>query len=225
MAGALKAALGPNLAALLWHGSWARGEETPESDHDLIVVLKQVDEEALLAMQHVFARRGLWSTYVKSEEELRRYPMTGRLQFHHGLVVLHGSFDPPPVTKEGLIEEMRRLATDIAHEARYRIIHASGREYFGMDADYVRIRTARWLYYQAKLAVLAMKTREVVRGGSYPANRAELKARLTDDNDISLLDTVDRWADVKSEYSRDFMPLAFMLDRFVQKLVSELPQS
>src|SRR5206468_10807052 len=75
----LIAALGDNLAALLWHGSWARGEQTAESDHDLIIVLRQVNDDLILAIQGLFADRSGWSTYIKSEKELRQYPITGRM--------------------------------------------------------------------------------------------------------------------------------------------------
>src|SRR2546422_1473209 len=74
-------ALGDDLAALLWHGSWARGEQTPESDHDLIVVLRRLNEDVLARMQAVFEDRPGWSTFIKTEEEIRNYPITGRLQF------------------------------------------------------------------------------------------------------------------------------------------------
>jgi len=222
VADALIESLGDNLTALLWHGSRARGEQTAESDHDLIVVLKQVSEEALSSMRSIFRGRSLWSTYVKTEEELRQYPVTNRLQFHHGLVALHGRIDAPPVTKEGLQEDLRRWATDVLHEARYRIIHGAGREYTGMDWEYVRIRTARWLYYQTKLALLAMKTREVLNDAAYPATRAELRARLTNADEIAIVDTISAWAAAKSQYEDDFMPLAFLLDRFARNLVHEL---
>jgi hypothetical protein len=214
--------LGDNLTALLWHGSWARGEQTPESDHDLIVILKQIDADVLERIAEVFAGRALWSTYVKTEEELRQYPSTGRLQFYYGAVALYGEFEPPPITREGLLEDVRRLATDVAHEARYRIIHGRGRELRGMDAEYSHVRTARWLYYQTKMMLLALKSREVLRGADYPATRAELRSRLTDPDEIAIIDTIERWAGLRPGYERDFTPLAILLDRVVRSLVHEL---
>jgi predicted nucleotidyltransferase len=222
VAAALIEALGHNLAALLWHGSWARGEQTPESDHDMIVVLKQIDGDVLTHMRDVFTDRTGWSTYVKTEEELRQYPTAGRLQFHHGFIALHGSFEAPPVTREGLLEELRRLAVDIQHEARYRIIHGTPRVYEGLNADFVRVRNARWMYYQAKMAILAMKSREVLRGAAHPATRAELRSRLSDTDEIALIDTVERWSELKSQYELDYTPLAFLLDRVCRRLVHEL---
>lgn len=223
VADALIGALGENLAALLWHGSWVRGEQRPGSDHDMIVVVKSIDEKVLKSMQEVFKGRNLWSTYVKTEEELRQYPMTGRLQFHHGNVVLYGRIEPPPVTREGLIEELRRTAVDVQHECRYRLIHGSGGGiYAGMDPAYPRMREARWMYYQVKLTVLALKTREVLRGRSYPANRKELSERLTGEDELAIVDVIDRWPQLRAGFEEDIKPIAIQLDRVMRNIVTEL---
>jgi hypothetical protein len=192
VAAAIIALLGDNLRALIWHGSWARGEQTAESDHDMIVVVGQLDGDTILGLGKVFDGRSGWSTYVKSEPELRQYPLTGRLQFHHGAITLYGRIDAPPVTREGLIEDLRRTAIDVQHECRYRVIHGSGggQLYAGMDPAYPRIRAARWMYYQAKLAVLALKAREVLRGKSYPLTRNELRRRLTDEGELAIVDII-----------------------------------
>lgn len=223
VADALIGALGENLAALLWQGSWVRGEQTPGSDHDMIVVVKCIDDKALRTMQKVFKGRNLWSTYVKTEEELRQYPMTGRLQFHYGNVTLYGQIESPPVTREGLIEELRRTAVDVQHECRYRLIHgSSGGIYAGMDPAYPRMREARWMYYQVKLAVLALKTREVLLGRSYPANRKELRKRLTGADELTIVDVIDRWPELRPGFEEDIRPIAIQLDRVMRNIVAEL---
>lgn len=218
------AKLGDNLSALLWHGSWARGEQTPESDHDMIVVVKRMDEETTFALREVFEGRRAWSAYVKSEQELRQYPLTGRLQFHYGNVVLYGAIDAPPMTREGLIQDLRRAAVDIQHEARYRLVHGSdpGKTYEGIDPVYLRMRVARWLYYQAKLALLALKARELLRGNAYPLTRAELRERLTDENDLAMLDTIELWPQLREGFQQDVTPLALQLDAVMRGLVVEL---
>jgi predicted nucleotidyltransferase len=221
----LIAALGDDLAALLWHGSWARGEQTAESDHDMIVVLKRMGDDTCDRMQSVFEERPGWSVYVKTEEELRQYPITGRIQFHYGHLRLHGDFDPPPLTRAGLVEDMRRQAVDVAHEARYRLIHDGPGTLTGLDPTLAasrKTRLSRILYYQAKLAVLAMKARELHRGAAYPETRAELRARLTDPTELALIDVIDGWAEVKAGYEEDFRPLARLIDAFARGLVHEL---
>jgi hypothetical protein len=216
--------LGDNLSALLWHGSWARGEQTPESDHDVILVVKRMDEETTFALREVFKGRRAWSTYIKTEQELRQYPLTGRLQFHHGNVVLHGAIDAPPVTRAGLIEDLRRAAVDIQHEARYRLVHGSdsGKAYEGIDPAYLRMRVARWMYYQSKLALLALKARELLRGDAYPLTRAELRERLTDEDELGILDTVELWPQLREGFEQDVTLLALQLDVVMSGLVAEL---
>jgi predicted nucleotidyltransferase len=221
----LIATLGDDLTALLWHGSWARGEQTAESDHDMIVILKRIADDTWHRMQGVFEERPGWSVYVKTEEELRQYPATGRIQFHHGFVRLFGQFEAPPLTRNDLVEDMRRQAVDIAHEARYRLIHDGPNTLVGMDpalAEARKARLARILYYQAKLAVLAMKARELYRGSAYPATRAELRSRLSDPTELAVIDAIDGWARVKPAYEEDFRPLARLIDAFARGLVHEL---
>ncbi len=222
VAESLIGALGQNLTALLWHGSWARGEQTPESDHDLIVVVEQVDDQTLGTMREVFKGRGLWSTYLKTPEELRQYPMTGRAQFHFGYIAIYGAIDPPPLTRDGLIEDLKWLCASIQHESRYRVVHGAGREYNDADSQFIRKRNARWMYYQAKAAIMAMKARELVEGRSYPSNRAELKKRLSDRDELSIVNSVDRWRELRPTVEEDPVPIASLVDRFARKLVHEL---
>ena len=218
----LIAALEDNLAALLWHGSWARGEQTEESDHDLIIVLRQVNDDLILAIQGVFADRSGWSTYIKSEHELRQYPVTGRVQFQFGLVPLYGEFEAPPLSAEGLAEDIRLLASNIHHECRYLLAHGTRKVHLGLPAEYVRIRNAGWMYYQAKLAILALKARELSLGHSYPETRAELRGRLTDEDERAVVDAIDRWPELRAGFEGDVTPLALRLDSVMRNLVAEL---
>ena len=202
-----------------------RGEQTEESDHDLIVILKRVQDDTWDRMRAVFEGRGAWSTYVKTQEELRQYPAPGRLQFHYGHVCLYGDFVPPPVTREGLLQDLRRHAVDIGHEARYRLIHEGPDKVVALDSSQIaarKRRNARLFCYQAKIAVLAMKARELYRGASYPESRKELRSRLSDTTELTLIDAVGRWPDVKAGYEEDFLPLARLLDEFTRSLVREL---
>ena len=225
VADGLIATLEDDLAALLWHGSWARGEATAESDHDMIVILKRISDDTWDGMRSVFEERPGWSVYVKTEQELRQYPATGRIQFHYGHVRLYGDFTAPPLTQQGLVEDMRRQAVDIAHEARYRLIHDGPASLTGLDPTLAaarQTRLSRILYYQAKLAVLAMKARELHRGASYPETRGELRSRLSDVTELAIIDVIDGWAEVKAEYEKDFRPLARLIDTLARGLVHEL---
>ncbi len=222
VADALITSLGDDLRALFWQGSWARGEQTPESDHDLLVVLKQADDETLLLMQRVFAGRKGWSTFVKTEDELRQFPLGGRLQFRYGLIPIYGDIERLPLTREAILAELQRFIVDINHECRYRIIHGATREYADADLPFVHKRNARWMYYMAKSAIMAMKARELLRGNDYPNTRRELRDRLSDADELAIVDTVDRWAELRPQYEEDCTPLALQLDAFARKLVAEL---
>ena len=174
---ALVAALSDDLAAIYWHGSEARAEAKPDSDHDLIIVMKRLDDDLLLRTQGVFRGRENWSSFVQTEEELRQYPSAGRLQLHFGLVPLYGRIEPPLFSRENLTEDLRQLALEIRFECRYRLFHREP-DYVEMDAHdrgFLRARNARMLRYAAKLAVLALKARELLHSGSYPETRDELR--------------------------------------------------
>jgi predicted nucleotidyltransferase len=225
VAGALVDALGDDLKALLWHGSYARGEAGPGSDHDLIIVLRRAGDDVLLQMREVFRGRANWSTYVQTEEELRQYPRDGRLQFHFGAVLLHGDFDPPPFTREDVIDEIRVLARQVRFEARYRLLHKEplNAEAESEFARFQRQRTVRMLGYALKWAVLALKARELLEGRTYPITRAELRARLSDPADIAIVGTQARWHELVDGYATDPVPLALQLDAFAARIVSQLP--
>lgn len=214
--------VGENLAAIYWHGSYARGEAKPDSDHDLIIVLKRADDDVLLRMSEIFRDRQEWSTFVQTEEELRQYPRDGRLQFHFGLVPLYGRIEPPPFTREDIANEIRVLARDIRFECRYRLLHSEPL-YSNMPEEFERARNARMLRYAAKLAVLALKARELVYGREHPVTREELRARLSDEDEMAVLDVLERWQELRAEYEADRRPLALLLDRVARKLVEELP--
>ncbi len=220
VAEALIAALGDDLAALAWQGSWARGEANEESDHDLFVVMRRLDSELLGKLAAAFSgKQAQWSTYIKTEEELRNYPAHGRCQFHYGMVLVYGDFEPPPLERENLLADIRYFVTEIAHDARYRVIHEAGPEEASDDPG----RHGRVLYYRAKMALLAMKSREILHGRGYPETREALRERTTDEVELALIDLVDLWPEFKPLYEADFVPMALLLDRFVRKLVSELP--
>jgi predicted nucleotidyltransferase len=216
--------LGDDLGAILWQGSFARGEAKPDSDHDLIIVLKQIDDDALLRLRNVFQGRENWSTFVQSEEELRLFPADGRFQFHFGLQLLHGDFEPPPWTRENIIADLRALARNIRFECRYRLLHAEP-EFSEMDEHYrgfLRARNARMLYYAAKLAVLALKSRAVLQGGAYPATHRELRAALAEAEDIAVLDLIENWPQPRETHP-DITSVALQLDAFARRLVTQLP--
>jgi len=220
----LIASLGDDLSAVYWHGSWARGEAKPWSDHDMIIVLKRLDDELLRKLQDIFRGRKDWSTFVRTEEELRQYPSEGRPQFHFGLVRLYGDFEPPRLTRDNIVDELRILALNISFESRYRLFHSEPL-YGEMEPHmpgFQRRRNARLLRYAAKLAILAMKARELLASREYPVSSADLRPRLADPDELWIVDTVERWDEVQPQFEADASPFALRLDAFARKLVAWL---
>lgn len=216
--------LGDELRAVFWHGSWARGEAKPWSDHDMMIVMKRLDDDLLLRLKAIFSGRKDWSTYVRTEAELRQHPSEGRPQFHFGLVPLYGDFEPPPLTREHIIDELRILALNISFEARYRLYHREPL-YEMIDqhwANFLTQRTARMLRYSAKLAILAMKARELLADHEYPVSSADLRTRISDPHELWIIDTVEHWNEAVVEFEADPDPLALRLDAFARNLVAWL---
>lgn len=220
----LIASLGDDLRAVFWHGSWARGEAKPWSDHDMIIVLKRLDDDLLLRLKAIFSGRKEWSTYARTEAELRQHPSEGRPQFHFGLVRLYGDFEPPPLTRDHIIDELRILALNISFESRYRLYHRESL-YEMMDehwANFATQRTARMLRYAAKLAILAMKARELLAGSEYPVSSADLRPRISNADELWIIDTVEHWDEMQPQFEADPDPLALRLDAFARNLVAWL---
>jgi hypothetical protein len=188
----------------------------------MIVIVKRVNDELVLKIRAIFAERPGWSTYIKSEEELRQYPVTGRLQFHYGVTALYGEFEAPTLSREYILEDLRLLAVNIQHECRYRAIHGGRRIDSGLEQQFVRVRSARWMYYQAKLTVLALKARELLRGRPYPATREQLRQRLSEEEELAIIDIIDLWPELRAKFEGDSTPLALQIDAFARKLVAEL---
>jgi predicted nucleotidyltransferase len=216
--------LGDDLRGVFWHGSWARGEAKPWSDHDLLIVMKRLDDDLLERLAAVFRGRKDWSTYIQTEEELRQYPSEGRPQFHFGLVRLHGDFEPPPLAREHIIDEIRLLAMTVRFEVRYRLLHSEPlyEEMESQIAGFQRQRNARMMRYAAKMCVLIMKARELLAGRDYPASLADLRNRLTDADELWIIDIVDRWGDMQAQFEADGKPLALRLDAFARKMTAWL---
>ena len=203
-----------NLKAVLWHGSGARGEATPDSDHDIILIFWQIDDGVLLGLREVFSERENWSAYVRSEEEVRQQPGDRRLQLAYGFRVLHGEFQPLAVSRENVLAELRSLGEEIAFQCRYRLIHKHG--------DWPR--QVRMMQYMAKNALLCMKARHLLRHGRYPETRAELLRLVDDPDERQIIGWVERWQELRPGFEADPSPLMLHLDAFTRRLLESFPQ-
>ncbi len=212
VADACVALFGDNVRAILWHGSRARGEAGEASDDDLILLFHTVDNDLLLRLRELF--RGLagekWSTYVVSDAEFRHLPPGRRLRFAHGFHVLHGEFEPLPLSRADVLAELRLLARDISYQCRDRLIHKQ--------------KAVPTMYRMAKKAVFAMQARHLLNRGSFPETRAALLPFLTDPDERTIVDWVARWQELRPGFERDPVPLMLHLDTFARRLIESLPE-
>jgi predicted nucleotidyltransferase len=106
---ALRAALRtePNVRFALLYGSAATGEDTPESDVDVLVSLRDPDFSKLVALERRLAERVGREVEVVRLEDAERDPMFFTLAFERGRVL---------VDRGGLGPSMRRRAARLARE-------------------------------------------------------------------------------------------------------------
>lgn len=207
----LAARFDTNLRAVLWHGSSARGEAQAESDEDLILLFRTVDESVLLGLRSTFleaARKG-WSTYVLSDSEFRQMPASRRLYFGQGFRVLHGEFEPMRLSQADILAYLRERAREVLYQCRDRLINKE--------------RPLPTMRRMAKYAVFLMKARYLYEHGHYPLTRAELLSLVDDPDERQIIEWVERWAEVRPRFEDDAVPLILRLDAFARGLLESLP--
>ncbi len=152
--------------------------------------------------------------------------MHGRLQLAYGTQLLHGEYEPPEITRDHVLDEIRYLARNIRFECRYRLLHREPKFDY-MDEHYrgfLRARNLRMLFYAAKLTILALKARELLHDRSYPVTAWELRQRLTDPEEVAIVDLVEEWPEPRESYAGDLTELALRLDACARRLVAQLPE-
>lgn len=205
--------LGDNLRAVLWHGSRARGEGGDTSDDDVILILRRIDDGVLLSLREMFfaAGRGKWSSYALSEAEFQKLPINKRFRFAHGFQVLHGDFEPLSLSREEVLAYLRSCTREVVVQSRNRLIHKN--------------TSLPIMYRVAKFAVFAMKARHLLHSGHWPETRAELLPLIEDPNERTVIDWVERWAELSPEFKRD--PVSFLLhvDAVGRRIIGSLPEA
>lgn len=78
------------------------------------------------------------------------------------------------------------------------------------------------MYYMAKNAVMALKTRHLYRTGEFPPTRSELRRVVSDADDAAIIGIVERWPELRVDYEEDPRPLILHLDAFARRLVESL---
>jgi hypothetical protein len=201
---------GDNLRAVLWHGSRARGEAGPDSDDDLVIRFRAVDDAVLHGLREVFQSvPGRWSSYPISDPELAQLPGSQRCRLAFGHRAVYGEADPIEPSREDTVDFLRWHAVPVYERCRDRLINqASSRA------------TA---YRMAKVAVFALSGRQFYHHGHYPLTRAELLPLIEDSDERAIVGWVDRWPEIAAQLERDLTPVFLHLDRFARGLLASLP--
>jgi hypothetical protein len=159
----------------------------------------------------VEAGRGKWSTYVLSDVEFRQLPITKRFRFAHGFQMLRGDFEPLSLSREEVLAYLRSRTRALTTQCRDRLIHKK--------------TSLRVMYRVAKIAVFAMKARHLLISGYFPETRAELLRFIDDPDERTVIDWVERWAELRPEMERD--PVRFLLhvDAVGRRIMGSLPEA
>jgi len=184
----LRVAFGERLLFVGHHGSWARGDATPDSDIDTMVILDDLAPQDLGAYRAVIDAMPdggrLASGLLNSVAEMRARPRFGLLQYFHGCNVLHGGLDGivEAPTARDLIEAVRSSAANNLLSARHYLLYPHD----------LRERVAR-LRYPFKECVFALQAWLLARQGRYYGRKDELLDALADADDREVLRVVRDW--------------------------------
>lgn len=103
-------ALDDNLVCILLTGSRVRGEERKDSDFDLAIVVKKIDEEVLIALRSIFSSITNYSVYLIDDGDIESFPKATFLQFVYSKKI-YGNFDytlPTKLDVANYVEVIRR---------------------------------------------------------------------------------------------------------------------
>lgn len=179
---------GERLVFVAHHGSWARGEATPDSDIDCFVILDQIEDgdletygELICSMSDGGAAA---STFMGSVAELKAWPRQEQWQCRYGARVLHGSPDGVVIEPTGsdLVADIRWKASANLHVARHYLLHPH-------DLPSVVHR----LKYPFKECFYALQSWMLLTGGTYWGCKDDLLAVLPDSDDREAVRIARDW--------------------------------
>jgi len=203
------AALGENLVCLLHHGSRAKGEAHPESDYDVIVIVKEIDESVLKAMQKLFERNPHFSSYVLSVRDLETMPKAHLLEFVYAKP-LYGKFKVEPPTSEDVRQYLSFSRREELSMIRHFLLHPHPPE-----------RKAKYIYYGLKFVYVYLSFLVFIESAKLPPTRKETKAYFKQKRSsplgVRLLQILDNWKVHRDKVAKDPDRYLFMLECFFRE--------
>jgi hypothetical protein len=202
--------LGDGLRAVLWHGSAVPGEPPVVCDEDVTLVLRRVDDAALLALRDALRALGepRPSVFVASGNEVRHSPFDRRLRFAGGYRAVHGAFDSLPLPRACLLGELRQQLRDVSFQCRDRLIHGKP--------------PMRVMRLSACRAAAAMRAHHLLDRGELLESLDDIAAAV-DGDDRSIVDWLRRWPELKPRFAADPTPVLLQLDAFARRRIDALP--
>lgn len=174
----LREAFGERLLFVGLQGSHRRGEATPGSDLDVVVVLDR------LGMEDLRTYRGIVDSlpepdkacgFIGGAEELRSWPRHELFQFRNDTESHYGDLGGlmPEVTREDVADSVRFAASGLYHHVCHTLIHGD------------RETKAAGLRMMCKGAFSVLQAQWYLESGEYVGSKKELLERLGgDERDI-----------------------------------------
>jgi len=210
-------AFGTRLVCVLHHGSWARGEGTPEGDIDTMVVLDRIEAEDLEAYRgavNAMPNAARWASgLLSSVSELRAEPRSALVQHFYGRKVLHGSLEGivTEPSADDLVEDVRRKAAWHVKTARHHLL-------FSHD---LREKVHR-LRYPFKECFFGLQAWMLAKHSKFYGRKDDLLAALTEPDDRAVVEAVTDWRE--GEADREARPRYYieLLERWCRSMLGRV---
>ena len=203
----LRETFGERVAFLGLQGSRGRGEDTPESDIDVVVVLDALTPEDIRryrAMLDTMPERALICGFLSGQEELRRWEPSDLFQFCHDTTPIIGSLESllTCIGPEDVDRAVQIGACNIYHGCVHNLCH--GRSEASLKGLY-------------KSAVFVLQALHYRRTGEYLRRMGELLPALSA-LDARVLETAMR---LRKGETVDFEPMAERLFTWAQEVIAQ----
>ena len=173
-------------------GSRLRGEETPQSDIDVMAGLDTLDVQDLGSYQRCLRQMPDWEKacgFISGREELLHWPRHELFAVKQGTAPVFGSLAGllPPFTREDVRQSVRIGASALYHETAHRFLYGGAAE--GLHGGY-------------KAAFFLLQAIHYLRTGDYVPTKRELRPLLSGE-ECRILEIGMDWDAFASERRRD----------------------
>jgi len=205
------ATLGENLVCLLHHGSRAKGEAHLESDYDVVIAVKTINETTFNSILNIVKPYPRLSIYLLSAQELETLPRAHLLQLVHAKP-LYGKINVKKPTQDEVKQFMSHIRHDELDMVRHYLLHPHPME-----------KKVKYVYYGLKSAYLYLSYLVFSESGQLPKTRkqtiAHFKKAKTCKEGVRLLQILDKWSVHKAKVAENPHPYMLLLEKFFRNAV------